>query len=386
MAHALPEELTDAVYRAALEPTAWDDVMCLMNQRFPSAAQTFYILHMEPRRVQPVSLAGIAPRWLRSFDDHYFATDNPWIKLSQRLHRPGVVRTNERLDRLLRDPGVLYRSSYYNEWMRPQGFKYTIGNTLLAENGIVANITLLRAPDMKTFSRAEVHAFEGLSRHMTRALQMAVRLERPETSPASTATLDAMPQAIAVVDAQRRVLYANAAMESVLARKRGLALRQGELKTTDESAQQRFTACVASALSTGSTATAGIAPLILRLAESGHLRLHVLPIVGSLGRALISRPTVLLVASEHARLASASHAAICQLYGCTPSEARLTQLLAEGNTLQESATQMGITYGSARGYMKTVFEKVGVHTQAQLVARVLGDVGGSMLGRRKSDA
>jgi hypothetical protein len=58
MANALPEELTDAVYRAALEPAAWGDVMRSMNQRFPSAAQTFYFLHLRPRRVQPVSLVG----------------------------------------------------------------------------------------------------------------------------------------------------------------------------------------------------------------------------------------------------------------------------------------------------------------------------------------
>jgi|PlaIllAssembly_1097288.scaffolds.fasta_scaffold107740_2 DNA-binding CsgD family transcriptional regulator/PAS domain-containing protein len=383
MNHALSEELTDAVYRAALEPGAWDEVMCLLKGSFPSEAQTFYILHLEPRHVQPVSLVGISPHWLRAFDEHYFAADNPWIRLTQRLHRPGVVRTNERLDRFLRDPGVLYRSSYYHEWMRPQGFKYTIGNTLLADNGLAANITLLRAPDMETFSRAEVNAFEVLSKHMTRALQMALRLERPETSPASIAALAAMPQAVAVIDTQRRLLFANAAMESLLARRHGLTVRQGELRTMDEDAQQSFAACIANAQS---TLTATGAPLILRLAESGHLRLYVLPIAGGLRRALIAKPTVLLVATEHARLASASHMVICQLYGCTRSEARLVQLLAEGKTLQQAAVCMGITHGSARGYMKTVFQKVGVHTQSQLVARVLGDVGGSMLRRRKSDA
>jgi DNA-binding CsgD family transcriptional regulator/PAS domain-containing protein len=381
-----PEELTDAIYRAALEPAAWDEVMNLLRQRFPSEAQTFYILHMEPRHVQPVSLVGIAPKWLRSFDECYFARDNPWIRLTQRLHRPGLVRTNERLDRLLQDPGILYRSSYYNEWMRPQGFKYTIGNTLLSEGSIVANITLLRAPDMKTFSVAEVQAFEQLSRHMTRALQMGIRLERPEANPASTATLDAMPHAIVVLDAQRRVLYANTLMESLLARKQGLLVQQGELKASDEREQQRFAACVAGALSAGRPAAGGGAPLVMRLGEGGHLRLHALPLAGGLGRALVARPTVLLLITEHIRLAAASHAAIRQLYGCTASEARLTQLLVEGNTLQESATRMGITYGSARVYMKLVFEKVGVHTQAQLVARVLGDVGGSMARRRKSDS
>jgi len=386
MANVSPEELTDAIYRAALEPAAWDEVMRVLKDRFPSEAQTFYILNLEPRRVQPVSLVGIAPRWLHCFDEHYFASDNPWIRLSPRLHRPGLVRTNERLDRLLRDPGVLYRSTYYNDWMRPQGFKYTIGNTLLSESGIVANITLLRAPDMKTFSRAEVYDFEQLSKHMTRALQMGLRLERPEASPASTAPLDAMPQAIVMIDAKRRVLYANPLMESLLARQRGLVLRQGELKAADEGDQQRLTACVAEALSPTRRAGGDSAPLVMRLGDAGHLRLHVLPLTGSLGRALIARPTLLILVTEHVRMASASHATICQLYHCTPSEARLAQLLAEGHTLQESATRMGITYGSARAYMKIVFDKVGVHTQAQLVARVLGDVGGSMSRRRKSDS
>src|SRR4051812_15986164 len=71
--------------------------------------------------------------------------------------------------------------------MRPQGFKYTIGNTLLAGDGVVANIPLLRPGDMPTFDAAEVHAFDLLSRHLTRALQMGVRLERAENAAAGTA-------------------------------------------------------------------------------------------------------------------------------------------------------------------------------------------------------
>ena len=386
MFHASPEDLVDTVYRAALEPTAWNEVMRMMDDCFPSVAQTFYFLHLEPRRVQPVSLLGVEPKWVGSFDEHYFAPDNPWIGLTQRLHRPGVVRTNERLDQVLGEPGVLYRSSYYNEWMRPQGFKYTIGNTLLADDGIVANITLLRAPDMKTFSRAEVQAFEVLSKHMTRALQMGMRLERSETSPAITAMLDAMPQAMAVIDARRRVLHANPAMESLLARRQGLTLRHAELRAADEGGQRQFAACIANAFSTASAAAEDPSPLILPLADAGHLRLQALPLAGQPGRTLIPRPTVLLMVTEHARLSPVSQLAIRQIYGCTASEAKLAQLLAEGHTLQQAAKRMGIAHGSARTYLKVVFEKVGVHTQAQLVARVLRELGESKLRRRKSDA
>lgn len=374
MTVSLPEELIDAVYQTALEPAAWTDVMRLMKRSFPSAAQTFYFLHLEPHRVQPVCLAGVEPGWLQSFDELYFAQDNPWIRLTQRLHRPGVVRTNERLDCLLRSSGVLYRSSYYNDWMRPQGFKYTIGNTLLAEDGIVANITLMRSPDMKTFDDKEVRTFESLSTHMTRALQITKRLEHPRTCPASVAAFDAMPHAIAVIDAQRRVLYANGPMEVLLRGKCGLSLQQGALNTADAAAQPRFAAYVAAALSGVRADGGGVGPMILPRGSPGHLTLYAMPIIGSAARTFLAKPTVLLLATDHSRPQPVSRTGIGQIYGCTPKEARLAQLLAEGKGLRQAAQEMGVTYGTARTYLKIVFGKIGVRTQAQLVARVMSDL------------
>lgn len=372
MTTSLTEELIDSVYRAALEPSAWQDVMRLVSQAFPSSSQTFYFLHRRSRHIQPIWLSGIEPKWVRCFDALYFANDNPWIRHTEQLHRPGVVRTNERLDRFLKQRGALYRSSYYNEWMRPQDLRYTIGNTLLAEGDRVANITLMRPPDMPTFATHEVHAFEALSRHMTRALQMGLRLERPDTCPASIAAFDAMPQPVAVVDARCRLLYTNTAMHTLLRRANALALQHGELRVVDPALQWRFAALVADALS---AVEGGGAPLPLRLTDHGrvNLALHAMAIVGHLQSLLGAHPTVLLMASEWAGARSADRAAIGQQYGCTATEARLVQLIAEGSTLRQAADAMRITYSTARSYLKLVFDKTGTHTQAQLVGRVLGD-------------
>jgi DNA-binding CsgD family transcriptional regulator/PAS domain-containing protein len=372
----LNEELTDAVYRAALEPAAWPEVMRLMHARFPSSAQTFYFLDLEPRRVRPICLLGVGPRWVQSFDELYFAADNPWIRLSERLHRPGVVRTNERLEALIRDHGALYRSAYYNEWMRPQGFKYTIGNTLLAGDGVVANITLLRPADMPTFDDAEVHAFDVLSRHLTRALQMGVRLERAEQAATGTAAFDALPQAIALLDARRRLVYANVAMEAVLKAATGLIVRQGVLGAIDAGAERDLIACTAAALAPAGAGVLATAPVLVPLPGGTHLSLHAMPIVGAIGHYLPATPLVLLTAATHSGKAAVSADAIRHRWGCTRSEARLTQLLAEGQGLREAAAAMGVTYGSARVYLKLAFEKVGVHSQAQLVARVLAETAG----------
>ena len=373
MATSLSEELIDAVYRSALEPACWPQVMQLIRQRFPSNSQTFYFLHRQSRHIQPVWLSGIEPQWVRSFDALYFAADNPWMRHTEQLHRPGVVRTNERLDQFLKERGALYRSSYYNDWMRPQDLKYTIGNTLLAEGGLVANITLMRPPDMPTFGLQEVHAFESLSRHMTRALQMGLRLERPDTCPTSVAAFDAMPHAVALVDAQRRLLYANGAMQALLRREGALRLQQGELRAVDPAQQPRLSALVADALTVRKGSTPPVAPLRLQDGGCGLVTLHAMVIAGGLETSLLGRSTVLLTASEPAGSRAADRAAIGHQYGCTRSEARLVQLIAEGRTLHQAAEAMGVTYGTARSYLKLVFDKTGTRTQAQLVARVLGD-------------
>jgi DNA-binding CsgD family transcriptional regulator len=42
---------------------------------------------------------------------------------------------------------------------------------------------------------------------------------------------------------------------------------------------------------------------------------------------------------------------------------------------------MGISYGTARGYLKIVFQKSGARTQSQLVALLLGDGTAARLGQ-----
>lgn len=365
------EQLTDAVFKAALEPDAWGEIMRLMQIRFPSEAQTFYFLDIQPRQVRPVYLQGIEPRWVESFDSLYFAPDNPWIRMTKQLHRPGLVRTNERLERFLRDPGVLYRSSYYNEWMRPQKFKYTIGNTLMADERNVANITLLRSPDMATFSAREVREFEALSRQLTRALQISLKLERAEKAIKSTNVFDGLPQGVALVNAQSKVLYANRAMEALVREAQGLRERQGILEASSLEGRSELAAALRGAFEAVGSGSYDATPVILRHEQKDNLSVYAIPVTGELGRYLSAHAMVLLLATRCAQAEPMSCDELRRAYGLTHSEARLAQLVAKGSGIRDCANALGITYGTARVCMKGVYEKMDVHSQAQLVARSL---------------
>ncbi len=56
----------------------------------------------------------------------------------------------------------------------------------------------------------------------------------------------------------------------------------------------------------------------------------------------------------------------------TPMQARVALRLAEGASLQEAASSLRMTYGTARVHVKRIFAKLDVRTQAALVAKLLG--------------
>ena len=65
---------------------------------------------------------------------------------------------------------------------------------------------------------------------------------------------------------------------------------------------------------------------------------------------------------------------LMDLFGLTRSEAKLTQKLAEGLPLDQAAELVGISHSSARTYLKTIFSKIGVNRQPQLMKTILSTI------------
>lgn len=365
------EELVDAVYRVVFEPQAWGDVLQLMSRRFPSSAQSYYCMRRSERRIEAVCLNGVEARWVPQVDSLYFTPDNPWLRLTERLHRPGVVRTNERLDRVLGERGALYRSTYYHEWMRPQRFHHTLGNTALAEGDLVANVTLFRPVDMPTFSAAEVRGFEALSAHMTRALQMALRLGRPEASPAVAASLDAMAQPVAVVDGRRRLRHANARMETLLRARDGLGVEGGVVVAAGLEGQAALASWFDALVHADDARRGASGALVVRGRSGSAWALNALPLAAA-RPGWLHGGSWLLSATRPEPGAPLGEAGLQARHGCTRAEARLAGRLAAGRNVREAADDVGLTYESARTCLKRVYAKTGARGQARLVALMLG--------------
>ena len=63
------------------------------------------------------------------------------------------------------------------------------------------------------------------------------------------------------------------------------------------------------------------------------------------------------------------------MFGLTASESRLAAALSNGMSLEEASHAEGWTVNSAKSYLKSIFQKLGVSRQADLVRVVLRHAG-----------
>jgi DNA-binding CsgD family transcriptional regulator len=83
---------------------------------------------------------------------------------------------------------------------------------------------------------------------------------------------------------------------------------------------------------------------------------------------IAAEPEVLLLISDPAAGVHVRASRLRELFGLTTAEARLARAMARGTSLQGFATAAGISEGTARAQLKSVFAKTNTHRQAELVA------------------
>lgn len=84
----------------------------------------------------------------------------------------------------------------------------------------------------------------------------------------------------------------------------------------------------------------------------------------------------ILFIGDSAESRSPSAERIRVVYDLTPPEARLASAIVRGEGLVSAGRILGSSPNTAKYHLKAVFGKIGVASQAQLVRRVLADVGG----------
>lgn len=289
-------------------------------------------------------------------DDVWDAEAGAERDILERASRTGGART------------ALARSEWHA--LDGEGETGVLTTSIPADGGTVTLATLFRRLGASTKSRAS----EALARLLplvqpffalwTTRLRAAGRLK------ALTAAINRSDVGVLIVDVHGRLTFANEAAEALIARNDGLRRKGDLIAATTLSDTLRLQAAIEHVVSpaSGKARTARAPVIALSRASGRQLMAAVVPLDGETAHDDDAAIIYVFDPGQELRLLLEP---VCQLYGLSPVETRLTCLLADGLSLAEAARATRVQELTARSYLKQVFLKTSTKRQGELVGLML---------------
>lgn len=357
-------ELVSHVTEAAIHAEHWTAFLETLEGHFPDTRMMLFG-HENGRPSSSLSFTMNFPEEdQRAYAEHYVRT-SPYVLRG--LERLEVGRA--RLSEAVISVAELETTEYYNDFARPRGLgNYAAG--VIIERSAKRSIALSLCDHRDDTDRRDQQLWllDILTPHIERAFRLHNLLDRERVqAEAAVSVFESWAHAALVLAADGRVLTMNRAAEELIASRNGILLtRAGRLRAGAEIANaaldQAIFHCAAQLPAEG---------LALPRLHGSPLNalLSPLPSGAQIGDA--QGGSVLLVLSDPDALHRAPIDWMIERYGLAPAEARLAELLVNGDALAEAADQLGIRVSTARTRLKAIQAKTGCHRQADLVRLAL---------------
>ncbi len=362
-------DLVGAIYDAALDAALWPEVLNRIGDAVGSPEVIFGIY--DPTTGLSNLLAPrINPELVASLMD--WAPRNPLLPLGIG-QVPGKVFTVGNFITAEQFTG----SDFYNEWWLPAGYDTEpLTTNLLVDRGATGIFTAHGSLRRTPFDRDQKHLFAALAQHLVRAVALQRRLYHLTfASESALEGFDKLQQGFLLVDAEARPLFANRIAQALLDAGDGLRLEAGAVSASDADSGRTLRGLVSSCAVAADVATGG--ELMLRR-KTGRLPLGVLvtPVSQETATAAlpwtISRhPVAIVLVSDPETEMRARLDSLQQRFGLTPAEAAFALEIVKGDGRQAAADRLGITVGTARTHLSSIFDKTGSKRQAELVRLLL---------------
>jgi DNA-binding CsgD family transcriptional regulator/PAS domain-containing protein len=210
--------------------------------------------------------------------------------------------------------------------------------------------------------------------HLRRACEIDARLLQARMETATlTDALNRVTDAVAMLDRDGRVVFANPRAAATFRTGNGISLTPDErllLSTSEARAglAQALSRCAGSLLWTPDHDTAPPVSVAVRWRDGQPLILTLQPLSKDLAGAFGA--VALLFISDPGGRKTDPCTMLRAVYGLTVAEAQLAQAVGDGVVLKQYAESRQISYESARTYLRRIFDKTGVRRQSELASVV----------------
>jgi DNA-binding CsgD family transcriptional regulator len=239
------------------------------------------------------------------------------------------------------------RSARYRDVIVPMGYEHELRLALTAGMSCWGGIALLRASDAAEFSPADAHAVAQLADPLTEGMRIGIVLG------AVTADQVTEGPGLVLLDQDTEIITATPAGERWL----------GEFPVDDRvRGVPEAIRAIASCVPDLDAADAASPRARLRTPSGRWLVIH-----GSRVRDRLDGSVAIII--EEAKPSEVAPI-IIQAYGLTDREADLVRLVVQGLSTKEIAAELYLSGYTVQDHLKSVFEKFGVRSRRELVAKL----------------
>jgi DNA-binding CsgD family transcriptional regulator len=360
--------IISGIYEAALDAGRWCDVLTDIAE-FTGGQAGVLLSKIPDNDVLEVDhCAGVDPRYLQSYKERYSRScplaRMPFVEPHRIVNLPELVPYNEYL-----------QGQFYQEWARPQGW-LDVANIIVEKSEECCSIFSVIRDEASGLVDGEMRRRMMLvAPHIRRAalVRHAMDCQRAELA-TFAATLDGLRAGLFLIDADGRIVHANAAGRDILQGDDFLRSVGGRLIARDAQVHQAlrdvFAAAAIDATAIGLKGTA--LPLVARDGE--RYVAHVLPLSQDTRQAaaLGPRPAVALFVRKVALESPGPADVISQAFKLTPAELRVLLAIVDVGGVPEVAAALGVAESTVKTHLGRLFEKTGAGRQADLVKLAAG--------------
>lgn len=267
-------------------------------------------------------------------------------------------------------------SRFYKEFMAPMGLLYQLGVDGRDSDGFEVRLRAGRGAEASDFGREEHQLFEDLLPHVRRAARLHHRITwEARQQHLYAQTLDHLGIGVIVLDERGRVRDLNTTATAIVEGRRGLRMSESGLSAERDDDAAIFQDHVKRLIRGHAAGIDESVAMRIRSASDGealHVVLRTVPVPAwDKGQ---ERPAIAVFVHASRQRDVIRVDVISELFGLTQAEARLAVCLMQGMTLAQAAESLSIARNTARNQLQSVFSKVGVSRQADLVRLLLRGV------------
>lgn len=259
---------------------------------------------------------------------------------------------------------------YYETVGKPRGMHDAAAITLVRDSRTVGVVALGQHERDGEIGEPVKSGLRLIAPHLRRAVVIG-RLFEQEATAASTfsAVLEAVAAGVVLVDAQMRIVHANATAQTMLQSGDPIHDRGGKLAISNALANSVMLKAVSQASLKEADLERRSIDIPARRIDGTPTVIQVLPLrQRTLGSGLEQRTAAAVFVSNAADPPRLPADAMALLYNLTPAETRVFELIVEGKTPAEISGHLGLSLATVRTHLSRVFEKTGCARQAELVA------------------